>query len=257
MAIGTSGSSPGDFFPGIQDSQRGSPQGSGFGAARAAWGLIALVLCIASGCTDLPPTVQGKVAKDLVALMDLDGGDCVKGKWTKDDSGLHTTTTSFGELTIPYIPGEEYDVKLVCQRSGNVDMIALGLLKGATPFVVGIDGTVSVTASGLDRLDGKAFNDNETTVKKVALDNSKSSTILVQVRNTSLVVTVDGNSLIEWKLKDKDGKETGKPLDYSRLSLFQEWKVPPGKSMFVGAFSDYTISTLELTNVTKAGRFLR
>jgi len=221
----------------------------------AKWALV-LLAGLAAGCSQLPPSVTGKVPTDLLGQIDL-AKDQVKGKWTKDDSGLHTSTTSFGAALIPYIPGEEYDVKLVCQRSGTVDMIALGLLKGNTQFVVGIDGTSSVTASGLDRLDGKAFNDNETTVKKVSLDNAKASTILVQVRNTSLVVSVDGNTLIEWKIKDKDGKETGKPLDYSRLSLFQEWKVPPGKSLFIGAFSEYTITTLELTNVTKAGKFLR
>lgn len=220
-----------------------------------AWAGV-LLICLGAGCTQLPPSVTGKVATDLLGLIDLDK-DQIKGKWTKDDSGLHTTATSFGAVQIPYLPGEEYDVKLVCQRSGAVDMIALGLVKGNVPFVVGIDGTVNVTASGLDRLDGKSFIDNETTVKKVALDNSKASTILVQVRNVSLVVTVDGNTLIEWKIKDKDGKETGKPLDYSRLSLFPEWKVQPGKSLFIGAFSEYVISTLEVTPVTKAGRFLR
>jgi len=219
------------------------------------WAFV-LLACLAAGCSQLPPSVTGKVPTDLLGQIDLEK-DQVKGKWTKDDSGLHSPATSFGEVQIPYLPGEEYDVKLVCQRSGVVDMIALGLLKGNIPFVVGIDGTSSVTASGLDRLDGKPFNANETTVKKVSLDNTKASTILVQVRNISLVVSVDGTTLIEWKLKDKDGKETGKPLDYSRLSLFQEWKVPLGKSMFLGAFSEYTITTLELTNVTKAGKFLR
>jgi hypothetical protein len=222
---------------------------------QAMW-VFLLVVCLGAGCSQLPPSVTGKVPIDLVALIDLDK-DQVKGKWTKDDSGLHSTTVSFGEVQIPYIPGSEYDVKLVCQRSGNVDMIALGLLKGGTQFVVGIDGSAGPTASGLDRLDGKPFNDNETTKKQVSLDNSKASTILVQVRDTSLNVTVDGNSVIAWSIKDKDGKETNKPLDYSRLSLFQEWKVPLGKSMFLGAFSDYAITTLELTNVTKAGKYLR
>ncbi|HLY10428.1 MAG TPA: hypothetical protein VKW04_14090 [Planctomycetota bacterium] len=215
-----------------------------------------LLACCGAGCSQLPPSVSGKVATDLVALMDLDK-DQIKGKWTKDDSGLHSTTASFGTILIPYLPGEEYDVKLVCQRSGNVDMIALGLVKGTTQFVVGIDGSTSIVASGLDRVDGKPYCDNETTTKKTTLDNTKASTIVVQVRNVSLLVTVDGTTLIEWKIKDKDGKDTGKPLDYGRLSLFQEWKVPPGKGMFLGAFSDYAITTLELTNVTKAGKFLR
>lgn len=221
----------------------------------ATWaGLVLMVL--GSGCSQLPPSVTGKVPIDLLAMIDLDK-DQVKGKWTKDDSGLHTTATSFGAVTIPYLPGEEYDVTCVCQRSGNVDMIALGLVKGSVPFVVGIDGTVNVTGSGLDRLDGKSFIDNETTKKQTTLDNTKSSTIIVAVRNVSLVVTVDGNTLIEWKIKDKDGKDTGKPLDYSRLSLFPEWKVPAGKSMFIGAFSEYAITSLQVTPVTKAGKFLR
>jgi hypothetical protein len=222
------------------------------GASRA----LLLLAFVGAGCSELPPSWTGKVPNNLLNLIDMDK-DIVKGKWTKDDSGLHTTTTSFGRAQIPYIPGEEYDVKLVCQRSGGTDMIALGLVKGNNQFVVGIDGTTKFTASGLDRLDGKPFTDNELTQKKTVLDNTKASTILVQVRNDSLIVTVDGNGLIEWKIKDKDGKDTGKPLDYSRLTLFPDWKVPLGKAMFIGAFSDYVISTLEVTNQTKGGRFLR
>jgi len=188
--------------------------------------------------------------------MDLDG-DCVKGKWTKDDAGLHTTTTSFGRTQIPYIPGREYDVKLVCQRSGNVDMIALGLLKGDVQFVIGIDGSTRFVSSGIDRVDGKPFSENEFTVKKTVLDNSKSSTILVQVRDISLTVQVDGTTLFEWKDKDKAGKETGKPIAYERLSLSPDWNVPLGKALFLGAFSDYVVTTLELTNVNGRGKYLR
>jgi hypothetical protein len=209
-----------------------------------------------TGCSELPPSITGKVPNDLIKLIDLDK-DQVAGKWTKDDSGLKTSTTSFGRVQIPYIPGQEYDVKLVCQRSGVTDMIAVGLVKGDAQFIVGIDGSTKVTASGLDRLDNKPFSDNETTAKKTVLSNDKASTILIQVRDTSLVVQVDGNTLIEWKIKDKDGKDTNKPLDYSRLTLFPEWKVPLGKAMFIGAFSEYTITTLELTNQTKGGKFLR
>jgi hypothetical protein len=223
---------------------------------RTALVLTALMLGQGIGCTDLPPSVTGKVAKDLTALVDLEK-DMVKGKWTKDDSGLHTTTTSFGRLQIPYIPGQEYDVKLVTQRSGGVDMIALGLMKGDIQFVVGIDGSTRYVSSGIDRVDGKPFADNPFTVKKTILSNDKASTIMVQVRDLSLTVIVDGTNIIEWKDKDKDGKETGKPINYGRLSLSPDWQVPLGKSLFVGAFSEYAITTLELTNITKAGKYLR
>lgn len=251
MAIGTTGSGPKDRSS--ENQARGSRWGRGAGGARV---LFVLLLGVASGCSDLPPTVSGKVPKDLIALMDLDS-DCVKGKWTKDDAGLHTTTSSFGRTQIPYVPGREYDVKLVCQRSGNVDMIALGLLKGDIQFVIGIDGSTRYVSSGIDRVDGKPFSENEFTVKKTVLDNSKSSTILVQVRDISLTVQVDGTTLFEWKDKDKAGKETGKPIAYERFSLSPDWNVPLGKALFLGAFSDYVVTTLELTNVNGRGKYLR
>jgi hypothetical protein len=256
MAIGTKGISTGGASPGNHQGMSKSPGSVGIRFSARALGLIAGLLCVASGCTDLPPTVAGKNPKDLIALMDLDT-DCVKGKWTKDDSGLHTTTTSFGRTQIPYQPGKEYDVKLVCQRSGNVDMIALGLMKGNVQFVIGIDASTRFVSSGIDRVDGKPFSENEFTVKKTTLDNSKASTIIVQVRDISLTVTVDGTTLLEWKDKDKAGKETGKPLAYERLSLMPDWNVPLGKSLFLGAFSDYTVTTLELTNQTGRGNYLR
>jgi hypothetical protein len=256
MAIGTMGSSPGDVHPRSGQGLRALPQILISGISTRVIALAAMLLCVATSCTDLPPTVQGKVAKDMIALMDLDK-DCVKGKWTKDDSGLHTTTTSFGRTQIPYQPGQEYDVKLVCQRSGNVDMIALGLMKGNVQFVIGIDAATRFVSSGIDRVDGKAFSENEFVVKKTTLDNSKASTIIVNVRDTVLTVTVDGTTLFEWKDKDKAGKETGKPLAYERLSLMPEWNVPLGKALFLGAFSDYTVTTLEVTNQTGRGNYLR
>lgn len=256
MAIGTTGSSPGDFFPGNHLVLRRPPERLGSGHYSRLLGMLALLLCSTTSCSDLPPTVQGKVEKDLVALMDLDT-DCVKGKWTKDDSGLHTTTTSFGRTQIPYVPGREYDVKLVCQRSGNVDMIAVGLLKGDIQFVIGIDGSTRYVSSGIDRVDGKPFSENEFAVKKTTLDNTKSSTILIAVRDISLTVTVDGTTLLEWKDKDKAGKETGKPLAYERLSMSPDWNVPLGKAMFLGAFTEYTVTALTVTNQTGRGKYLR
>jgi len=256
MAIGTMGSGPGDVHPRGPEGLRALRKIISPGMSARAVALAALLLSVVTSCSDLPPTISGKVAKDLIALMDLDT-DCVKGKWTKDDSGLHTTTTSFGRTQIPYVPGQEYDVKLVTQRSGNPDMIALGLLKGDVQFVIGIDGSTRYVSSGIDRVDGKPFSENEFTVKKTVLSNDKASTIIVQVRDISLTVTVDGTTLLEWKDKDKAGNETGKPLAYERLSLSPDWNIPLGKALFLGAFSDYTVTTLELTNITKRGKYLR
>jgi hypothetical protein len=210
----------------------------------SATGWILLAALTGTGCSELSPALTGKAPKDLLKLIDLDK-DSVKGSWTLDDGGLKSPGASFSRVQIPYVPGDEYNVKLVAQRMLGTDMIALGLVKGGVQFVVGIDGSNKYVASGIDRIDNKPFSENETAVKRTLLSNDKASTIEVQVRNESIVVNVDGTKVVDWR------------GDYKRLSLFKEWKVPLGNSLFVGTFTQYTISTLELTNLTRGGSYLR
>jgi hypothetical protein len=209
----------------------------------AAGGLLFLVLA-GGACSELPPSISGKAPNNLLKLIDLDQ-DSVKGTWSMDDSGLKSPGCSFGRVQIPYVPGEEYNVKLVAQRLFGTDMIALGLVRGGKQFVVGIDGSNKYIASGIDRIDEKPFSENETAIKRTLLSNDKASEIDVQVRKDSIVVQVDGTKVVDWRGEDK------------RLSLFSEWKVPLGKALFVGTFTQYNISTLEVTNVSQGGRFLR
>jgi hypothetical protein len=209
-----------------------------------AMGWILLASITGAGCSELSPSITGKAPKDLLKLIDLDK-DSVKGSWTLDDGGLKSPGASFSRVQIPYVPGDEYNVKLVAQRMLGTDMIALGLVKGGVQFVVGIDGSNKYVASGIDRIDNKPFSENETAVKRTILSNDKASTIEVQVRNESIVVNVDGTKIVDWR------------GDFKRLSLFKEWKVPLGNALFVGTFTQYTISTLELTNLTKGGSYLR
>jgi hypothetical protein len=230
-----------------------------------ALGGVVLVLALGTGCSQLPASITGKVPLSMFDLCDIDK-DCVKGKWTKDDSGaVNTTTTSFGRLQAPYIPAMEYDCKVVAKRTGStVDALVIGLIKGDVEFALVIDGATKAIATGIDKMDNKSFTDNDLAVKKTIFTD-KPSTIIVSVRNISFNVNIDGNDVITWKdkvkEKDKDGKEvekeTGKPLDYSRLSMIPDWKNPLGKCVFLGAFSEYNITTWEITNVTGGGRFLR
>ncbi|HXX92493.1 MAG TPA: hypothetical protein VEN81_02600 [Planctomycetota bacterium] len=222
-------------------------------------GLLGLI-----GCSELPPSMTGKVPVDCMGLIDLDK-DNVAGKWTKDDSGnLKTTTSPFGRCQVPYIPGEEYDVKVAAQRSNGTDGLVIGLVKGANQFAVVVDGATKAIGTGIDQLDKKSFVDNELACKKTFFAD-KVVNITIQVRNTSFVINVDGNDVLTWKdkekVKDKDGKETeketGKPIDYGRCTLIPNWKNPLGKCIFIGAFSEFTISSFQVINQKGGGKYLR
>jgi hypothetical protein len=196
------------------------------------------------GCSELPPSITGKTPNNLLKLIDLDR-DAIKGSWTLDGGGLRSPGCSFARVQIPYIPGEEYTVRLVAQRLFGTDMIALGLVRGDRQFVVGIDGSNKYVASGIDRIDEKPFSENETAIKRTLLSNDKTSEIDVVVRKDSIVVQIDGTKVVDWRGEDK------------RLSLLSEWKVPLGKAIFVGTFTQYNISTLEITNLSQGGTYLR
>jgi hypothetical protein len=235
------------------------------GIGRTTRWILAVGLFGMMGCSELPVSMTGKVPVDCIGLIDLEK-DNVAGKWTKDDSGnLKSITAPFGRVQVPYIPGAEYDVKVAAQRTAGSDGLVIGLTKGANQFAVVIDGATKAVATGVDQMDKKTFTDNELAVKKTFFTD-KVCNILVQVRDISFVINIDGNDVVTWKDKEKvknkdtgkeEDKETGKPLDYSRFSLIPNWKNPLGKCIFLGAFSEFTISSFQVINQKGGGKYLR
>ncbi len=194
---------------------------------------LALLLCLAS-CATGP---KAPAAIDLLKLIDPKR-DAVDGAWAFDGGVLVTSTVSFGRLQVPYAPPPEYDVRMVAERRGPVNSIVLGLVAGGKQFAVVIDAFPRDTTSGVDRVDDKAFPDNETGFKGVLLAEGKASTIVASVRKGSLVVTVDGRKIVDWK------------ADYKRVSLYPNWKVPRADALFLGAWTTpYRIHSLDLVPI--------
>jgi hypothetical protein len=190
-----------------------------------------LLLLLLSGCAS-GPGVQAEV--DLLTLIDPKR-DAVDGTWAFEAGALVTSNISFGRLQIPYAPPEEYDVRLVAERRGPVNSIVLGLVAGGKQFAVVIDAFPRDTMSGVDRVDDKAFPDNETGFKGVLLQSGTPSTIRVAVRKTSLKVTVDGKPVVDWK------------ADWKRVSLYPNWKVSRKDALFLGGWTTpYRILELSL-----------
>lgn len=197
-----------------------------------------LACCLVAGIAACAGPGKGAPPVDLLKLIDPKR-DAVEGEWKFEEGVLVTSTIAFGRVQIPYAPPEEYDLRVVAERKSKVNSIVLGLVAGGRQFAVMIDAFGHDTTSGVDRVDDKAFPDNETAFKGVLLTNDKPSTILVSVRKASLVVTVDGRKIVDWK------------ADYKRASLYPNWVVPRKDALFLGAWTSlYRIHALELMPMT-------
>lgn len=192
---------------------------------------LVLVLSACAGPEKGPPPV------DLLKLIDPKR-DAVDGAWALENGVLVTSNISFGRLQIPYAPPEEYDVRMVAERHGKTNSIVLGLVAGGRQFAVVIDAFERDTTSGVDRVDDKAFPDNETAFKGRILEPDTPAAIAVQVRKAALVVTVDGRRIVDWK------------ADYKRATLYPNWSVPRKDALFIGAWTSvYRVRELTLTPV--------
>lgn len=206
--------------------------------SRLAGALLAAVLAAAQ---------EAKVPEKVDLLQGLDfKKDAVLGKWAFEEKVLVAPTVRFGRLQIPYQPPEEYDVRLVAERKAGTDSIVLGLVGKGRQFAVVIDAFAKDPFSGVDRVDGKAFPDNETKHAGRVVENGKKVEIRASVRKDRLTITLDGKPLVDWK------------ADWSRVSLFEDWEVPDKGALFLGSWTaPWHVHALELTPVTGEGRRTR
>ena len=199
---------------------------------------------ILGGCA-----TAGPASKDVNLLKRIDQAlGAVEGQWTFDGPVLVTPNAKFARLQLGYVPPPEYDLRVVAERVEGGNSIVLGLVYGPRRFMVVVDALYpneTVPRSGLELIDGKSIPDNETLVNGVQLQNRKRSTIVASVRADSVVVTVDGRKLIDWK------------ADYQRVGLHVKWKMPHPEALWLGAYtSTWRIHELTLVQVTGNGRDL-
>jgi len=176
--------------------------------------------CAGSGVAPLRPV-------DLLGLTNP-ARDAVEGTWSFEGPTLVTANAKFARIQIPQVPPEEYDVRLIAERTEGSNSIVLGLVGAGRPFMVAIDarfGTDEVPKSGVELIDGKSFPENETLVEGRQLINGRRSTIVVSVRRASVSVVVEGRKIIDWKSND------------GRLGLHVKWKMPRRDALWLGAFA--------------------
>jgi hypothetical protein len=182
---------------------------------------------------------------DLLSLVRLDE-HVVSGTWKKTSEGaLLSPAEPEARVQIPYVPPEEYDLRVVALRkSSDFRSFHIGLVAGGRQFLVSLDGFGG--RGFLEYLDAKPSEEPGSVYEGWALKEKRPLTISCSVRRSHLTVSVEGRTVIDWG------------GDYKRLSLPHHWRVEDEQALLLGVFkSRYEISEITLTPVTGSGRVLR
>ena len=112
--------------------------------------------------------------------------------------------------------------------------------------MVALDGYRGGVVSGLEMIDDKLADNNETTHRGKLLPLGKTVTIVCSVRKEGARVVAAGNKIIEWN------------GDSKRLSLRDLWKVKRNDTLFLGAFSTrFLIRKMEIVEISGNGKSIR
>jgi len=193
-----------------------------------------------------PPAAAGPV--DLLRLIDP-ANDGVIGTWVREGKVLVSPILrgKAASLLVPYAPPEEYDIALVAERKEGIEALHVGLVCGQSQFMVVLDANWEKGYfSGIDLVDGKGFDKNESRSYNRVFLRDKPATVVISVRRTGVAVTASGTPIIQWQ---------GTPDRLSRGSFF---KFPHPEAISLGSWeSAYHVSSMILTPVSGAGKSLR
>lgn len=169
---------------------------------------------------------------DVLANIDLDR-DALHGSWQYDGQSLISPETSRGALQLPVVLPEEYRLDVVAARESGGDCLTFTLPIGGKLSNLLIDGYQG-KLSGLQPIDGKHIDINETRVEASMFADGQPKAISITVRKNGVQMTCDGRKLVDWA---GDVSRLGRPdkLPYEDRAYLGDW------------YSRYRITKLEMT----------
>lgn len=149
------------------------------------------------GTSASTPQAAGEVI-DLLAKVELPR-DAWMGEWTREGGSLVSPGADKpGRIMVRYQPPPEYEMIAVVERVSGTDGLGCGVIVDGHPAGLCFDSFVP-QISGINLIDGKWANDNETTFKERVLADRQPHTILIAVGKRSVRASVDGREVIRWE----------------------------------------------------------
>jgi hypothetical protein len=164
---------------------------------------------------------------DLLKLVDLKR-DAPEGNIAKGDDGLIFAVVTQTKLNLPVIPAGDYEIEVRFTRTSGDNSVCLMFPVGETSASVMLNGYTG-RVSGLDMINGKSCDQNETTVKG-AMVNGRAYTLNVRVstaaEKATILATLDGKPFIKWSgpVAALSPSPYWKPLD-AKSPTFGGWQV--------------------------------
>lgn len=183
-------------------------------------------------------------AINLIALIDPKE-DTVKGEWLIERGALVCATQHFvPKLYLPYIPPEEYDLKVVFSQPKIRHDVGIILPRGANSFSWQVGGTEGKFLFSVDDRVSGGKNPTESRFPGAILPGRQYTTV-VQVRNEGVIAFFEGKQMAAYK------------TDYRDLRV-DSWHVLPDPSRMAVCCDDPTVfHVIELTEVTGKGKKVR
>ena len=151
-----------------------------------------------------PLAAQGTAgAVNLLAMTDIHRGgaklqgDAMHGHGSMTFPMSLAVTNDPRYFQFPYSLPEEYTLAMDVERVGGKDGLSIGLLVGGSQVLVTLEG-FGIQANALDMVDGKSGDKNPTTRIAPVFAPGRRTTIVCDVKSSSVTVTRDGQPLIQW-----------------------------------------------------------
>lgn len=193
----------------------------------------------------LPASALAKRSKtiDVIKLIDP-VKDAIKGDWSVENGVLICSTQHFvPKIYIPYIPGEEYDIKITFSQPRIRHPVSIVMPKAGASFYWQVGGTTGEFSFSVRPANG-GRNPTESRFPGIVVPN-RPYTSVVQVRNNGVRAFFEGKLVAQYQ------------TDFSDLQV-DSWHEIPDRSRMAICCDDPTIfHAIEIQEVTGKGIFTR
>lgn len=179
---------------------------------------------------------QGTI--DILPLLKAE--HIVKGRWKTEASRLESLDVYHqnGQILLPVEVPPTYTLHVtgirLTEPGSNWTTLGVGLVCGQSDCLFVMETKPPAGTSGLQQVDGKDWDNNQTTLPSSFTKVGVPFLLDVIVRDKNIEVRVDGRTIVDWH------------GDFSRLNRAPNWRIAPPHKLFLAAESQYAFTKLTL-----------
>ena len=184
-----------------------------------------------------PPALVAGHPVNLLPLIDP-AKHTVRGKWWFDGEALVCGADGPAGIQIPVSPTGAHLIRAEIERqTGGCEFVLSSAVQGR-PLSLVLDAWGRI--SGVELIDGNRVDRNETRRTRKIFTNGQPRTITYSIGQERLAVTVDSETIIDWK------------PSFSRCSMCRHWLVPNPRQLSLCTWDGrFRISKLELIPIKR------